>query len=52
MTKLEILKMAMHTNIAIDTSDFELWDVEDGIHITVTLKDMKVCTIFNAFLWI
>lgn len=37
----EILKMAMHTNIALDTSDFELWDVEDKIHIAVSLKDIK-----------
>lgn len=37
----EILKMAMHTNIALDTSDFELWDVEEKIHIAVSLKDIK-----------
>lgn len=37
----EILKMAMHTNIALDTSDFELWDAEEKIHIAVSLKDIK-----------
>lgn len=37
----EILKMAMHTNIALDTCDFEKWDVEDKIHIAVSLKDIK-----------
>lgn len=37
----EILKMAMHTNIALDTADFELWDVQDKIHIAVSLKDIK-----------
>lgn len=37
----EILKMAMHTNIALDTCDFENWDVEDKIHIAVSLKDIK-----------
>lgn len=41
MAGKEILKMAMHTNIALDTADFERWDVEDRIHIAVSLKDVK-----------
>lgn len=41
MAGKEILKMAMHTNIALDTADFEKWDVEDRIHIAVSLKDVK-----------
>lgn len=47
MAGKEILKMAMHTNIALDTADFEKWDVEDRIHIAVSLKDVKAI-VFHA----
>jgi cell cycle checkpoint control protein RAD9A len=37
----EILKQPLQTSVALDTSDFEEFRVEDNLHIAVSLKDFK-----------
>ncbi|KAA8910607.1 putative DNA repair protein rad9 [Sphaerosporella brunnea] len=37
----EILRLPLQTSVAIDTSDFEVFDVDDGVSIAVSLKDFK-----------
>lgn len=36
-----MLKQPLHTAIAIDTADFEEFDVEDKIHTGISVKDFK-----------
>lgn len=37
----EILKQPLQTSVAFDTTDFEKWEVEEGLGIAVALKDFK-----------
>lgn len=42
LIELEILKLPMHTSIALDTSGFDDWLAEDKVNVAISLKDMKV----------
>lgn len=42
LIELEILKLPMHTSIALDTSGFDDWSAEDKVNVAISLKDMKV----------
>ncbi|KAF8469708.1 Rad9-domain-containing protein [Kalaharituber pfeilii] len=41
MDGIEILKQPLHTAVSMDTVDFEEFTVEEGLHITINLKDFK-----------
>jgi cell cycle checkpoint control protein RAD9A len=38
---IEILKQPLHTSVAIDTLEFGDFDVEDKLHIVISVKDFK-----------
>ena len=38
---LEVLKQPLHTSIAIDTTEFSQFNVEDMLHIIISVKDFK-----------
>lgn len=38
---IEVLKQPLHTTIAIDTSEFGEFAVEDKLHIVISVKDFK-----------
>ncbi|KAF9893882.1 hypothetical protein FE257_010052 [Aspergillus nanangensis] len=37
----EVLRQPVHTSVAIDKRDFELFIVEDNLHVAIALKDFK-----------
>ncbi|KAF8451286.1 Rad9-domain-containing protein [Terfezia claveryi] len=41
MDGIEILKQPLHTAVSMDTAEFEEFTVEEGLHITINLKDFK-----------
>ncbi|KAH0609661.1 uncharacterized protein H6S33_013147 [Morchella sextelata] len=46
----EILKLPMHTSIALDTSGFDDWSAEDKVNVAISLKDMKAIIMHAASL--
>ena len=40
--KVEILKQPLHTAVSMNTLEFEEFAVDEGLHITINLKDFKV----------
>ncbi|KAI5794345.1 DNA repair protein RAD9 [Peziza echinospora] len=41
MDGTEILKQPLHTAVTMDTAEYEEFSVEEGLHITINLKDFK-----------
>lgn len=39
---VEVLKQPLHTAVSMNTLEFEEFTVDEGLHITVNLKDFKV----------
>ncbi|KAL2815727.1 Rad9-domain-containing protein [Aspergillus granulosus] len=37
----EILKQPVHTSVAIDKADFEQYLANDGVHVAISLKDLR-----------
>lgn len=37
----EVLRKPLHTSIAVDVEEFEALEVEDGLHIVMTVKDFR-----------
>lgn len=40
----EIVKQPLQTSVALDTADFDVFEVEDGVRVSVSLKDFKAIT--------
>jgi len=41
MLSVEVLKQPLHTSIAIDTTEFSHFNVEEMLHIIISVKDFK-----------
>ncbi|KAI5793214.1 Rad9/Ddc1, partial [Geopyxis carbonaria] len=41
----EILKQPLQTSVALDTTDFDEFEVEEGVHVAIAMKDFRAVTL-------